>query len=132
MCNRDCFNCPYEDCIEEGMTYQEILDIEGRDRGQAATRTEKQTRKNERSKAYYVTHKEQYHENYLKHRDERMAYYYDYYEKNKEVVKARKKRYYEKNKEKVSAWKKKYYEKNKETILAKMKERRHKNAEISV
>lgn len=32
MCNRDCFNCKESDCTEEDVTFDEYLEIKGRDK----------------------------------------------------------------------------------------------------
>lgn len=57
MCNRDCFNCPYPDCTEEGVTEAEIQASAGRDL--EALQGRKQADKRAYMKAYHEAHKEE-------------------------------------------------------------------------
>ena len=99
-CNRDCFCCPYEDCIldENDISFAEYLaenDIEEL----LFPKTQRQKKIAAYGKAYYEANKEKF-----------AARNKAYREDNKEKIAAYKKAYYEANKEKIAAYKKAYYE----------------------
>lgn len=85
ICNKDCFNCPYIDCI-----YDEEVD-------------EKKAMRRETQKRYYEKNKERW-----------QAYKREWYEKNKEHCREQKREWYRKNKEKKLAYGKQHYLENKE------------------
>lgn len=73
-CNRDCFNCIYDDCINDRATSRH---------------------QREYSRAYYQAHREKYLEYFKQYRERRKDYYRDYikiYNQNEEV-RERKRRY---------------------------------------
>lgn len=86
ICNKDCFNCPYEDCINDEMDHEDYREAAVRDR------------------ELFMTPKKR----------ERAAYQKAYYEKNKEKRAAYQKEYREKNREKLAAGKKAYREAHRE------------------
>ena len=103
ICNRDCFHCPYEDCINDEMRledYQEGKELELISGAKGYNTSE----------SHRAAQKKYYEEN----REKEAAYQKQYREENKEKVAAYRKKYYEENKEKVAAYSKKYYEENKE------------------
>ena len=53
VCNRDCFNCIYEDCIDDSMDSDEMRQATDRDR-MFARRTKKQAQ----NRAYYRKNRE--------------------------------------------------------------------------
>ena len=88
ICNRDCFHCPYEDCINDELLPEDYQVEKEIDLLSGA-------REYKTPKAIRASNKK-------------------YREENKEKVAARNKKYREENKEKVAAAQKKYYEENKE------------------
>ena len=103
VCDRNCFTCPYEDCICDDITYEDF-------------RAEKEIDLMSGAKVYKTSPKAR-------------AAQKRYYEENKEKVAAAQKRYYEENKEKVAAAQKRYYEENKEKWkLYNAKRRKKQNA----
>ena len=88
ICNRDCFHCPYEDCINDELLLEDYQVEKEIDLLSGA-------REYKTPKAIRASNKK-------------------YREENKEKVAAAQKKYREENKEKVAAAKKKYYEENKE------------------
>lgn len=82
ICEKDCFNCPYEDCINDEMDHEDYREAAARDR------------------ELFITPKKR----------ERAAYQKAYYEKNREKRVAYQKMYREKNREKIAAGKKAYRE----------------------
>ena len=87
-CDKNCFVCPYEDCICDDLTYEDYkaereIDLLS---GAVRPRTPSNIRAAQRK----------------------------YYEENKEKVAAARRKYYEENKEKVAAAQRKYREENKE------------------
>jgi len=87
VCNRDCFNCPYEDCIVDGMTLEEYA--ESRQRELTMHKTPAQKRAAAKRKAYYEAN-----------RDEIAAKKKAYYEANRDEIAAKQKAYYEANRDK--------------------------------
>ena len=88
ICNRDCFHCPYEDCINDELLLEDYQVEKEIDLLSGA-------REYKTPKAIRASNKK-------------------YHEENKEKVAAARKKYREENKEKVAAARKKYYEENKE------------------
>ena len=91
MCDRDCFNCKYDDCICEEVTAEDLAGLKKAEivaglRAEEPDEYEEiRRKKNEYQKAYYHRHKEQY-----------KKYKAEYYRKNKERIMAYQKEYYEK------------------------------------
>jgi hypothetical protein len=75
VCNRDCFNCQYEDCIVDDMTLAEYA--ESRKRELTMHKTPEQKRIAAKQKAYYEAN-----------RDEIAAKQKAYYEANREAYNA--------------------------------------------
>lgn len=113
MCDRDCFNCPYDDCICEEVTDRDLVEVwkaesaAGLRLNETLTDEEKRIRANEYRKKYRHKHKEHY-----------QQYRAEYYEKNKEKLREYwreyQREYRRKNKEKLSEYAKKYRKKRKE------------------
>lgn len=69
VCNRDCFNCEFNDCIQERMTNEERIEINGRDKAIAGVEKTKNLGNSwyarnrekviERSKKRYREHKQE-------------------------------------------------------------------------
>ena len=97
-CDRNCFSCPYDDCICDDLDYEDYL---------AETKIDLISGAKE-----------------LKSTTKARAYQKQYYEENKEKVAAYQKQYYEENKEKVAAKRKQYREENKEKVAAKRKQKK--------
>ena len=85
ICNGDCFNCVYGDCI-----YDDEID-------------EKKAKRRDTQRRYYEKNKERW-----------QAYKREWYEKNKEHCREQKREWYRKNREKKLAYNKQHYEENKE------------------
>lgn len=85
VCNGDCFNCVYDDCI-----YDEGIDPT-------------KARKRETQRRYYEKHKEKM-----------QAYKRQWYEEHKEHVRQQKREWYEKNKQKKLEYGRQHYQANKE------------------
>ena len=98
VCNRDCFNCIYEDCIDGSMTHRDYQE-------QAAIEKELLFPKTAAEKKVAATQKA-------------------YREANREKVAEYHKAYYEANREKVAATQKAYYEANREKLAKKRKKKR--------
>ena len=106
VCNKDCFHCPYPDCVAD-----DTMDLEdyreARERDLDLRRTPEQKKLAAKQKAYREAN-----------REEIAAYRKAYYEANREEIAAYQKAYYEANREELSAYKKAYYEANREEIAA--------------
>lgn len=90
ICNQDCFNCPFDDCENDEITEQEMLDGDDHE--------------HERVGRYD-------HQKYMANRDAILEKRKKHYQEIKDTVRAR---YLEKNKEKIRAYKHEYYLKHKE------------------
>ena len=80
ICNKDCLHCPYPDCINDDLDYEDYKAAAQIEREIILPRTAKQRKVATYQKAYY--------------------------EANREKVAAQRKAYYETNREKVAAQKK--------------------------
>lgn len=108
VCDMNCFNCKFSDCINndfsslEERNYSKDIDIQHRQDGHIP-----------RSTKYYRKHpdrcKECQSRSVAKHRDEVYARNKKYYEKHKEEISARKRAYYIENKDKILADRKAKY-----------------------
>ena len=98
VCNKDCFHCPYPDCVAD-----DTMDLEdyreARERDLDLRRTPEQKKLAAKQKAYREAN-----------REEIAAYQKAYYEANREELSAYKKAYYEANREEIAAYKKAYRE----------------------
>ena len=91
VCNRDCFNCQFEDCVlEEGPNAAEYRELALIDKFLFETPEKKKVAASQKA----------------------------YYEANRERLAASKKAYREANRERVAAYQKAYYEANREKVAA--------------
>ena len=58
-CDRDCFNCQYDDCIEEIMSDDERTEINERDDDLKICHRETPEQRRERARRYYYEHHEE-------------------------------------------------------------------------
>lgn len=91
MCNHDCFNCEYPDCIcddvsREEKTLSEKIDAFAANKNFVAIMKKRECGKKD----------------YKKHRDKRLSYSKNYYIKNKDRISAYKKEWYRKKKKEVA------------------------------
>ena len=84
-CDRDCFNCPYPDCIEDEMAAEDYDEARARDREIIFPKTRKEKQIAAKQKAYREAN-----------RDEIAAKKKAYYEANRDVIAAKRKAYREK------------------------------------
>lgn len=126
ICDRDCFNCKYDDCINDTLTYEDIKVSDQLDRDSInESLSEKEKRHRLSSLRYYRRNKETINAKQAKYRAENREAYNarsaEHYEKHKEDYRARKMaRYYEnheENKKKSRERMRAYREKRKETKL---------------
>lgn len=120
VCNRDCFNCPYDDCIDDTYTDDDREISASVDRIILKTTNtpeeiDKKQRDKERKKSYYEAH-----------RDEILARK----KGDPEIARKRKERY-ERDKPRWLAYQKEYEAKHKEHKTAYMMEYRHRDIEKS-
>ena len=105
ICNKDCFNCPFPDCINDEMDHEDYLNSATIEKEIILPKSTKQKKLAAQRKAYYEANRE-------KVAAQRKAYC----EANREKVAAQKKAYYEANREKLVAQQKAYYEANREKL----------------
>lgn len=92
QCDHDCFHCVFDDCIDDEITEQEMLDADNHEHEQ------------KRVGRYD-------HQKYIANRDAILEKRKKHYQEIKDTVRAR---YLEKNKEKIRAYKHEYYLAHKE------------------
>lgn len=118
-CNRDCFNCPFPDCVVDDITDEERDELEQIDREILKTVTEKQLAAKARQHEYYLLHKDlicQRHKEWVaKHPKQHRKQAREWYRKNKRKKKRIDRRsyyklYYQLHKDEILAKRKKYYE----------------------
>lgn len=116
-CNRDCFNCPYPDCICDEESQDDIDAAERRDEAiqigwssaEKELRRKREYRRTHReqaiaaSRAYYATHKEYVSKKHA-----------EWYKANKERILAQQRAYRKAHAAEISARKKEQYRKKKE------------------
>ena len=99
ICDHDCFNCKFDDCIADDMTPEEWAESQRRDRDTNLTPEQKKQR----------AHREA---NREKIADQQRAYY----EANREKIADQHRAYYEANREKIADQQRAYREANREKI----------------
>ena len=107
ICDFDCFNCNFEDCINDELQISDYIVSEEITKFAKDNKLDNiQLAKKNYSKIYYKKHKEQ-----IKARQK------IYRELHKEEIKAYRKAYREIHKEEIKAYKKAYREKNKKSQI---------------
>lgn len=104
VCNRDCFHCPYEDCVVDGETALEIARSERRDRKPSGTTGRNRRKIREASRRYRAEHPDQSRANnrryYLRHKAAIAEYKRLWYIQNRDRILAQQKEYRKRKKEK--------------------------------
>lgn len=117
VCNRDCFNCPYPDCICDEETQEDIDAAERRDET-IQTGWSRAEKKYRQQKRYRETHREQAraasHAHYAANRDYYREKHAEWYKANKERILAQQREYRKAHAAEISARKKEQYRKKKE------------------
>ena len=132
ICDRDCFNCRFDDCICDEMTADDWKAARGID-DFIHTKTAKEKSIEAYKKQYYEENRESIAAYQKKYREENResiaAYKKQYYKENRKTIAAKQKKYREENSESIAAYQKQYYEENRESIAAKQKKYREENRE---
>lgn len=122
VCNKDCEHCPYPDCINDTLDYEDYVASARIEEEIIFPKTAKQNRIAAQHKAYREANREklaaQNKSYYEANREKIKAYQKAYRETNPERIKAHYKAYYEANRENFAAQHKAYYEANREKIEA--------------
>ena len=132
ICDFDCFNCKFEDCVNGRLEKEDYESAEKMDKNIIEHRGEKNTRK---LSEFALIRKKEYRE---ENRDSKKAYARAYYELNRERFlkyrlsnrkrkSAYDRQYFEKNREEIQKKHKIYGQKNKEHLRERQKEWREKN-----
>lgn len=98
ICNKDCENCPFDDCINDEMDAQDYRDAAQRDKLCMTERQKKMKAQNRRS--------------YLKKKEEKLAYSRAYYRANKEKAAAYQKAYRAEHRGQTNARNREYERRN--------------------
>ena len=117
ICDFDCFNCRFEDCINDRLEIEDYIAGENLDRSIITQRGQKKARK---LSAQAIKSKKEYHSSDV---EGKRAYARAYYSLNRERLK----KYRLENKERKSAYDRRYFEKNREKICERNKVKGLKN-----
>ena len=132
VCNGDCFNCIYPDCIvDDHITKEEIAASKELDR--EAKWQDKDNRERHLAE-YRAAHREEYnaYQNAYQrewreaHREEHNAYHREYYAAHREEIAARRREWREAHREEYNAYHREYYAAHREEIAARWRERHRK------
>lgn len=137
-CDRDCLNCPHSDCIDDSdfltlderkylSMVDEIIEDSERpkpnlnlkwvhNRPDKEAYTKARDRRYEQKRAGSPQRRESKRRQYLRYREEKLAYQHNYYEEHREEISAINKSKYEANKEVILQKHKEYYESNREQV----------------
>jgi hypothetical protein len=105
VCDRDCFNCVYADCIDNGMDSDELRQSAVRDRA-FARRTSQQKKD---------------HATYVKNREKRLSASKAWAKKNRAHLAAYLREYRRQHPGQAAEWQRNYYAAHREELLAKRK-----------
>ncbi|MBQ9937090.1 MAG: hypothetical protein IJO86_02035 [Oscillospiraceae bacterium] len=142
ICDFDCFNCKYSDCINDRLEYDDYLAVEKIDKliidkrenagrrkmsklameRKKAYHTENPLDKKAYARAYYDLNRERYKKYRLENKERKSAYDRNYFEKNSEKINERNKIYGLKNKQHLREAQKRWREKNREKLRAYQRE----------
>lgn len=139
ICDKDCFRCPYPDCVNDAMDADDYAEARGRDRllncptGQGrrpdrsveAQRREQMDRKNAYNRAWYAKNREailtalrERRESDPEYASQRKAYRRAHYLANRDAILARQKAYYQEHREELRARYQAYYAANRDKVVA--------------
>ncbi len=142
VCDLNCFDCKFEDCVNDRLEIGDFRSGEELDReimrernprkarklSQQALKRKKQyhseneTGKRAYAQAYYQLNRERYVKYRLENRERKSAYDRDYFSRNKDVICEKHKIYGLKNKEHLRERQKEWREKNREKIRSYQRE----------
>jgi hypothetical protein len=105
ICNRDCFNCPYDDCVQDKLTYEEVLLSRKTDerikaerlqqRSNECIKTGKKGRPRKVVHAHETVERQEWMRSYyIEHRAEKLAYQGKYNEEHAEEIRKKQREYY--------------------------------------
>ena len=139
ICDKNCFACPYTDCINDTMDADDYAEARGRDRllncptGQGrrpdrsveAQRCEQLDRKNACNRAWYAKNREAIlakakarRESDPEYAARQKAYRLAHYQANRDAILARQKAYYQEHREELRARYQAYYAANRDKVVA--------------
>ena len=105
VCDRNCFNCVYEDCICDDLNAEDYALQRKVEREIVIPKTRKEVRTAAKKKAYYEAN-----------RDEIAAKQKAYREANRDEIAAKQKAYREANRDKYNRYMREYYHKRKALV----------------
>lgn len=148
LCDKNCFCCPFEDCISDEMDYEDYIEEKRIDKiigidcsSVSAEQKAVEQHKNSDGPEQKANYRRRYYE---ENRERALAYQKKYYAANKESILRQKKekygenrqknierqrRYREANRDAIAAYGKRYYQKNRNKIAEYRKRYREANRE---
>lgn len=110
VCDRDCFNCQHDDCIQDGVSDEEVKASAALDREARTVKKDNRQRElAERQRRYYEQNKAAIAENQRRYR-----------ETHKDELAECQRRYYEQHKDELAEYKRRYYRRKKEGVKSGM------------
>ena len=103
ICDKDCFHCPYDDCINDEMEYSDYAELK---------EIEKDSREHKTPKKQRDYYKEYYREN----RERNLQVDKEYYQSHREERKEYSRRYSRENKERKAAYLREWRRARKEKV----------------
>ena len=137
VCDKNCFACPFPDCINDAMDAEDYAESRGRDkllqcptghgrrpdRSVEAQRREQMDRRNAYNRAWYAKNREalltalrERRESDPEYAAQRKAYRRAYYQAHRAEILDRQKAYYRAHSAGIRAWQKAYYEANRARV----------------
>lgn len=136
LCNLDCFNCKFKDCVNDRLEIEDFRSAQKMDKNIIECRGEEKTRKlsqyalirkkeyqnenrdnkNAYARAYYDLNRERFRKYRLSNKERKSAYDRQYFQKNRDEISQKHKIYGQKNKEHLRERQKEWREKNREKI----------------
>ena len=118
QCNRDCFNCIFEDCIVNELLPEDLKEINQRDREiRFINKDNKRKKIAERQRKYHEEHREEINESqrkyYAAHKDELNERRRKYREEHKEEILKRQRKYRAAHKDELNERRRKNYQRKK-------------------
>lgn len=122
MCDRDCWNCKHEGCVNlTNSDYKRQNDFDRTERLDRKLLNKRQITIYNYNHSYKAKNTRDKYTSTDKGKETNRKSTRAYYQRNKEYVRAMHKRYLDENREKVNARRRDYYQRNKETIKEKQK-----------
>lgn len=127
LCDKNCFCCPFEDCISDEMDYEDYIEEKRIDKIAGAYGLSEPKKQETALPDKKMDPKEYRRRHYEENRERALAYQKKYYAENRERILRQKKDKYSANRQKIIERQRQYREANKDVVAAYSKEYYRKN-----